>query len=64
MAMVESTLGEHVVTSVECRLRLIQGWIKFWFPEFEFTWLAGEMREVRQSCTFVSVSLIPYSEPS
>ncbi|KAI0344865.1 ABC1-domain-containing protein [Trametopsis cervina] len=21
------------------------GWIKYWFPEFEFTWLAGEMRE-------------------
>ncbi|PSR71758.1 hypothetical protein PHLCEN_2v12362 [Hermanssonia centrifuga] len=21
------------------------GWIKHWFPEFEFTWLAGEMRE-------------------
>lgn len=24
----------------------IPGWIKYWFPEFEFTWLAGEMREV------------------
>ncbi|KAH7909330.1 ABC1-domain-containing protein [Hygrophoropsis aurantiaca] len=21
------------------------GWIKYWFPEFEFTWLAEEMRE-------------------
>ncbi|KAI0081203.1 ABC1-domain-containing protein [Panus rudis PR-1116 ss-1] len=21
------------------------GWIKHWFPEFEFTWLGGEMRE-------------------
>lgn len=21
------------------------GWIKFWFPEFEFRWLAEEMRE-------------------
>jgi predicted unusual protein kinase regulating ubiquinone biosynthesis (AarF/ABC1/UbiB family) len=22
-----------------------QGWIKHWFPEFEFTWLGEEMRE-------------------
>ncbi len=21
------------------------GWIKYWFPEFEFTWLGEEMRE-------------------
>ena len=21
------------------------GWIKHWFPEFEFTWLADEMRQ-------------------
>jgi hypothetical protein len=25
--------------------RIDQGWIKHWFPEFEFTWLGEEMRE-------------------
>jgi aarF domain-containing kinase len=24
---------------------VLSGWIKRWFPEFEFTWLAEEMRE-------------------
>ena len=26
-------------------MTLSLGWIKHWFPEFEFTWLGGEMRE-------------------
>lgn len=24
---------------------VFEGWIKHWFPEFEFTWLSEEMRE-------------------
>jgi len=23
----------------------VLGWVKYWFPEFEFTWLGEEMRE-------------------
>jgi hypothetical protein len=49
MDMVEVTLGEFVsrspclITSLNNIRRL--DWIKYWFPEFEFTWLGGEMRE-------------------
>ncbi len=26
-------------------INMFTGWIKHWFPEFEFTWLGNEMRE-------------------
>ncbi|KAG6917318.1 hypothetical protein DXG01_002976 [Tephrocybe rancida] len=38
MMMVETTLGGLLPWT------LGDGWIKYWFPEFEFTWLGEEMR--------------------
>jgi aarF domain-containing kinase len=38
----------HLAEFCDIDMNMVQvtlGWIKYWFPEFEFTWLAGEMRE-------------------
>lgn len=47
MEMVEVTLGKfiHFLAILILTMRLSVGWIKYWFPEFEFTWLSEEMRE-------------------
>ena len=48
MEMVEVTLGELDQTLVNTSFlmeRTYIGWIKRWFPDFEFTWLGEEMRE-------------------
>ena len=47
MEMVEVSLGMWVLLeqSVTAIHALRTGWIKRLFPEFEFTWLGGEMRE-------------------
>ena len=46
MEMVEVTLGKDfnpVLFTLESPLHTL-GWIKRWFPDFEFTWLGEEMR--------------------
>lgn len=38
----------HLVEFFNIDINMVQstlGWIKYWFPEFEFTWLGEEMRE-------------------
>lgn len=46
MEMVEVSLGTYIFYSLAKRfIHILVGWIKRLFPEFEFTWLAGEMRE-------------------
>ncbi|KAG2345512.1 ABC1-domain-containing protein [Suillus weaverae] len=38
----------HLVEFFNIDMNMVQstlGWIKYWFPEFEFTWLGEEMRE-------------------
>jgi aarF domain-containing kinase len=47
MDMVDFTLGMFSdIPYQTSELDDVQsGWIKYWFPEFEFTWLAEEMRE-------------------
>ena len=46
MNMVEFSLGASLswLPLYTYSTKLL-GWIKYWFPEFELTWLAGEMRE-------------------
>ena len=46
MEMVEVSLGKlQDVSNLQSQTRDLTGWIKHWFPEFEFTWLGEEMRE-------------------
>lgn len=40
MEMVGVTLGTDYKHYMEGILKFRIGWIKYWFPEFEFTWLA------------------------
>ncbi|EIN11810.1 ABC1-domain-containing protein [Punctularia strigosozonata HHB-11173 SS5] len=38
----------HLVEFCDIDMNMVEvtlGWIKYWFPEFEFTWLADEMRQ-------------------
>ncbi|KAJ8587450.1 ABC1-domain-containing protein [Rhizopogon salebrosus TDB-379] len=38
----------HLVEFFHIDMKMVQstlGWVKYWFPEFEFTWLGEEMRE-------------------
>lgn len=45
MDMVEFSLGMVLLVLVSSNANDLPGWIKHWFPEFELTWLGGEMRE-------------------
>lgn len=57
MKMVEVTLGESLVGWLRClssNAELI-GWVKYWFPEFEFTWL-GVSRIQRFRLTLINTT--------
>jgi aarF domain-containing kinase len=46
METVEIAMGQSTPPSHKLHLtNTPPGWIKYWFPEFEFTWLGEEMRE-------------------
>jgi len=46
MNMVQSTLGLWFCFHLDRRnSQFSVGWVKYWFPEFEFTWLGEEMRQ-------------------
>jgi hypothetical protein len=52
MEMVEITLGLCLTRDSLMHSHCLEGWIKYWFPEFEFSWLAVCTR-IHFSCSII-----------